>query len=416
MDKAEIQQLVRDVAGGEIGDIVEAKMAKALEKHRKESQTTNVNPFVRPYKNVGRPGDYGKKALEDLTIHEKGLLAGRTVRYLYLARGDMGRAYELAQANGDVAITEAYNKAMASDVFSTGGSLIPAEFTEGIIDELNAKSVVRQSGVDTWSMNTGSLSAPFIDTGATAAYVGSEGSNIVPSTPTTGQLQFQDKKLAALVPISNDMLRKGGAQVDRIIRDNIVRKLRLKEDITFIRSDGTLGEPQGLLYWAKDGGTVFNANATFNAANAATDLARAMRELEDLDVPLEGAVWLAAPRTKWALARLLDGNSNYIYRDEIVERNELLGHPLFVTSQIPTNLGGSSNESELYLYNAPLCVIAEQEFLLMEMFDNAAYHDGSAVQSGVSRDESVMRAIALHDFGCQQRGQEVVVIDAMTWA
>jgi HK97 family phage major capsid protein len=419
MDREELEQIFRDIAGPVITEKVQEMTAKALEKIEANNKRQNAtHQFIRPVKNNYRPGDYGQKDINDdgpnkLTLEECGLLGGRWIRYLWLAKGDPIRAFDLAQVSEERAIVQAVEKAMTTDVFTAGGALIPAEFTAGIIDQLYATSVIRQAGVDTWPMNTGSLTAPFVDTGTSSNYVGAEGTNITTSAMTTGQLQFSDKKLAALVPLSNDLLRNGGPQVDRIVRDNVVRNLRLKEDITMIRSDGTDGEPKGLLYWATDASNTFAANATFNASNVAADFARAFRTLENNDVPIEGTVFAMAPRTKWGLWSLLDGNSNYIYRDEI-NNGMLLGRPLFSTSQIPTNLSGTN--SEIYLFNAPMCVIAENENLLLEMFDNGAYHDGSAVQSGVSRDESVIRAIAKHDFGCQHRGKEVVVMTTVTWS
>ena len=410
MGYKEIKDQLKVDLGPIVAGIIEDKMAE-VDKNRAAPS------FVRATRHF-KPTKLAEMDPEDMTAEQRGTMAGRCVRYLFAANRDQHRALEMAKVNGDKAIVDAWEKAMASDVFATGGALIPPEFASGIIDLLYATSIVRGSGVSVWPMNTGSLTAPFLSSGASAAYVGAEGDNIVPSTPGTGQLQFADKKLAALVAISNDMLRNGGAAADQVIRNNIVRALRLKEDITFIRSNGTLGEPKGLLWWATDGGTVSTANATFNAANAAADLHSQIQDLLDNDVPLAGSVWAGAPRTKIALASLLDGNSNYIYRDELMNPTSpaLLGMPFFTSSQIPITGGGGSDETELYLYHAPLAVIAENENLLLDLFPDAAYHDGSAVQSGISRDESALRAIALHDFGCQQRGQEVSVLDTMKWA
>jgi HK97 family phage major capsid protein len=47
---------------------------------------------------------------------------------------------------------------------------------------------------------------PKITGGSTAGYVG-ENANITKTQPTTGQITLTFKKLAALVPISNDLLR-----------------------------------------------------------------------------------------------------------------------------------------------------------------------------------------------------------------
>lgn len=405
MEADKLKEMIRASVSATVAEVFDEKMRKA-----NEARASAVPAFLAQRKAFAAT-KISAKSLDDLNMDERSLLAGRCVRYLFSNAGNMGSAIEMAKAHGDKAIVEAWEKAMSTDVFSAGGALIPPEFTAGIIDKLYSQAVMRVLGCSVWPMNTGSLTAPFISTGSTATYVGQQGNNITKSELGTGQLQLSDKKLAALVPLSNDLLRNGGAAADRIVRDNMVRELRLVEDIAFIRYDGTAGKPRGLRYWAQ---TTFDANATFNYTNAALDLMRAMRSLEDLNVPLDGAAWVMAPRTKYALMGLLDGLGNYIYRDELRE-GRLLGYPVGITSQIPTNLGGSANESEIYFFNAPLCVIAENENLMLEAFPGGAYYDGSAVQSGISRDETPIRCIALHDFGCQQRGQEVVVITACKW-
>jgi len=401
-----MKDLIRETVASTVGDVIDSKL--------KDAQDTKQAPTFIPRGNKRFPVDQlSAKALDELTNDERGLLAGRCVRYVASCQGNLESAIAMAKAHGDKSIVEAWEKAMTSDVFASGGALVPPEFAAGIIDKLYATAVMRSLGVTVMPMNTGSLTMPFISTGASAAYVGQEGDNISKSELGTGQLQLSDKKLAALVPMSNDLLRNGGPAADRIVRDNMVRELRLVEDVAFIRYDGTSGKPKGLRYWAQ---TTFGASggASPTAAQVAADLYQAMQSLEDLNVPLQGCAWAMAPRTKYLLASLLDGNNNYIYRDEIA-RGELLGYPLGVTTQIPKNLGTGSDESEIYFFNAPLCVIAENENLMLEAFPGGAYYDGSAVQSGISRDETPIRAIALHDFGCQQRGQEVAVITGVQW-
>lgn len=403
----ELHKTVADIVKSEVGqvvaDLIEERTTKAQEEAR------NKTPEFLGSKQF--PVDSSNKPVHEMDANEKSLLAARCVRYM-VASGSVDGAIDMAKRYGDKNIVEAWErtKALNTDSFAAGGALLPTEFSSSVIELLSAKTVVRALGATVIPMNTGSLTMPFIDTGSTAAYVGAQGDNIVSSQPTFGQLNLSDKKLAALTPIGNDLLRNGGVAADRIIRDDIVRAMSLKEDITFVRSDGTLGEPKGLLYWAQ---TKFDANATTSVANVTQDLSRAPRELEDLNVPLDRMGWIMTPREKYGLMAARDGNNNLVWADEM-SRGTLLGFPYRVTTQIPTNLG-SGDKSEVYLANFASVVLAENESMMIEAFQGAAYHDGSAVQSAVSRDETVIRGIALHDFGCRQRGKEVVVIEAVKW-
>jgi HK97 family phage major capsid protein len=262
-------------------------------------------------------------------------------------------------------------------------------------------------GLTVMPMNTGSLTLPYIDASATAAYVG-ENANITSSQPTTAQLQLSDKTLAVLTPISNSLLNNGGPKVDAAIKNHLVRVARRKEDVTFIRSLGTANEPMGMRYGAL-AANIFAGNGTVNVANMTTDLGKAIDKLMALDVDLDGAGWLISPRSYRYFHQATDANSNRVWRDEM-DKGMLEGFPYAVTSQIPDNLGGGTNESEIYFASFPTMVLGENENLEMAVFPGGAYYDGSNVISGISQNQTVIRLLAHHDLGFQQRGQEVSVI------
>jgi len=189
-----------------------------------------------------------------------------------------------------------------------------------------------------------------------------------------------------------------------------------KEDSVFIRGIGSSAEPKGISGWIKDqnSGNAFNSNATINLANVTADLGIAIQKLMDGNAPMRNVGWLFAPRTWRALATARDGNGNLVWAEEM-GRGTLMGFPFGVTTQIPTNLGGGSDESEIYLVDFPLCIIGETTELEVASSDTAAYHDGSNVVSAFSQDQTSVRAIARHDFGLRQRGKEAVIVEQVKW-
>lgn len=352
-------------------------------------------------------------SVEEMTVRDRSLMAARCVRYMILANNNPDRAIQMAKVHGEKTLVDSWEKALGADTLAGGGAMLPPEFSSAVIEELGAKSVVRRMGTTVLPMNSGSLTTPFISGDATAAYT-VEGANATKSEPTFGQLQLSDKELVCLVPVGNRLLANGGPTIDNIIRQHMVRVMRRKEDVTFIRSSGASGEPKGMLYWCP-ASQKNDANGTVNLANVTTDLGVAIRELKDQDVDLdESPGWLMAPRTEIYLKTVRDTNGNLAFKPEM-DTGMLYGYPFAVTSQIPDNLGGATNESEVYLAAFDMLVIAENETLAIEAFPGGAYHDGSAVQSGISRNETVIRTTALHDFGAQQRGTEIAIIEAVKW-
>jgi HK97 family phage major capsid protein len=390
-------KLIRNELEGVVREVIEEKMTKNAERK-----------FAGPLAGGPQPiQGVGDKELP------KGHSMARCARYLYRANNNVQQAIDMASACGDTKLAENWEKAMASQILADGGALIPPEFSMEIIEELGAKAVVRKMGLTVLPMNTGSLTLPYLDTSATASYVG-ENTNITSSQPTTGQLQLSDKTLAVLVPMSNSLLSNGGARVDSTIKNHIVRVARRKEDVTFIRSLGTANEPKGMRYQAISA-NVFDANGTVSVANVTVDLGDIIGKLMDLDVDLDdGAGFLLSPRSYRYLHQAVDGNNNRVWRDEL-DRGFLEGFPYALTSQIPSNLGAGSNESEVYFASFKTLVLGENETMQMEVFPGGAYYDGSQIVSGISQNQTVIRLLAHHDLGAQQRGQEVAVLTAVKW-
>ena len=340
---------------------------------------------------------------------EEGILAARYLRLLAAGKGDPSRAADVAKGWGDTYMAKSLNES----VFSAGGALVPEEFMNELIPLLRAKTVVRTLGATSIPMNRGSLTMPFQNAGSTANYIG-ELQNIPPSQPAYGQLTLSAKKLVNLVPISNDLLADSSFSVDALVRDDMVRSMSLREDIAFIRDTGAANTPRGLRFWAP-AANVNAANPLNTLATITDDLFAAILILENANIPLDRAGWMFTPRTKSGLMRLRDGNGNFAFKDEML-RGTLLGFRYETTTQIPNNLGGGGNESEVYFVDFSSVIIAESSTLQVSVFEGGSFDDGTGnIVSGISTDQTLIRSIARHDLGCRQRGAEVSVIDEVTY-
>jgi HK97 family phage major capsid protein len=404
----DVKKTIKEAAGEAVAEAWEAERAKGLERKNTNGLMVRGDRVYPKF----RTDKLSEKSIDEMTVNERSIMAGRSIRFLCNANHDVYRAIDMAKEAGEKTLVEAWEKALGESTIAGGGALIAPEFSSAVIEELGAKAVVRASGVTTMPMATGSLTLPFIDSSASAAYVG-ENSNITKTEPTFGQLQLNNKKLAAVVPLSNDLLRDTSGRADPIIRNHLVRVMRRKEDVTFIRSPGTANEPKGMLFWAASANK-FDANATVNIANVTDDLGSMVEKLEGGDVDLDVSPgWLFNARTKKYLMTARDSNGNLVWEPEM-KGGTLMGYPFRMTTQIPSTLG-SGDKSEVYFAAFDMLVIAENESLMIEAFAGGAYHDGSNVVSGISQDQTVIRAIALHDFGAQQRGAEISVLEEVKW-
>lgn len=303
-------------------------------------------------------------------------------------------------------------KALQAGALTGGGVWIPEDLSREVIELLRNRTAVRALGARMIGMPQGTITISRLTAGSTAEYLG-EGVAQRASQPSTDNLKLTYKKLRATVPLSNDLLRFEVFGADEIVRDDAVSSMRVKEDLQFIRGVGGENSPKGMLHWAA-AANKFNANGTVNPQNVANDLGKAIQLLEEANIPFNRPGWIFSPRTKNFLMTQLDTNNNFLWRAELAA-GRLFGYPFMVTQQIPNNLGGGMDESEVYLADFQELIIGESNDIEVRISDEAAYVDaGGTLVSALSRDETVIQLIARHDFGARH-DEAIAVIQAVTW-
>lgn len=302
-------------------------------------------------------------------------------------------------------------KALAAQDAAGGGFLIRDELAAEVIEFLRPASVVRQMNPVISPLDAGTSRLPKLTSGSSAVYIG-ENQNLVATQPAFGVVQPVAKKLGGLVPISNDLIRRVNTSLQQTVRDDLVAGIGQKSDGAFIRSVGSVGEPKGLRYWPVSA-NIIPANGTVSTANTIKDLGKLIEALANANVRFLRPGWLMSHRTWRFLFTLLDANSNFVFRDEM-KNGTLFGYPFGRTSQIPNNLGGGTNESEVYLADFADVVIAEATQILIDVTTEGAYFDGSNVVAAFSLDQTVIRAIVEHDL-VMRHDESVAVLTAAIW-
>jgi HK97 family phage major capsid protein len=341
---------------------------------------------------------------------EKGLLAARFMRAVAAGKGDSSRAVRFAHKHwGDDADTVV--KALEASDAEGGGVLIPTQWSGEVIELLKERTTVRRLGPRIIPMPTGSMQMSKLTGGATAGYIG-ESQNLPVTEQTFGNINLTWKKLAALIPVSNDLLRFNTEGADAIVRDDAVSAMATREDQAFLRDDGTQFTPKGLRHWVP-AAHVMGANGTVNLANVTSDLAALILLLREANCRFLNMNWIMAPRTEFYLLSVRDGNGNFAYRDEML-RGTLWGIPYASTTEIPTNLGTGGDESEIMLADFADILLGESGTLEVMASDVAAYYDGTQVQAAFSLDQTVIRLIAHHDLAVRHE-ESLAVMNEVVW-
>ena len=339
-----------------------------------------------------------------------GAKMAQMARLLAAAQGDQRLAADLAAKGGfgsDVSM--ALNNVTAG----AGGVLVPTNFVASVIDSLRPLSVVRRMGCQSVPLNNGNMTMPRVLGNTVVSYIGSD-TDIPVTGMTFGDLKLSAKKAAAIVPISNDLLATAGVnpRVDAIVANDLQVSMSLSEDLHFLRSDGTANKPKGLRYWALAGNLVV-APVDPTLAQVEAYLGGILLRMEIANVSMTSCGWVMSPRTIRWLGSLRDGNGNKAFPE--IDDGKLKGYPFALTTQIPVNLGATTDESEIYFGNFADMYIGEDMNLVLSYSTEASYEDGSGnTVSAFQRDQTLVRVIAKHDFG-PRHVESIVVGTQVKW-
>ncbi len=369
------------------------------------------------------PHGYGEKQSAAVVASDrlkgKGFGVARFALGIVMAKsgaGLSGAAAFIERRFGDKAVARALNTAG----IATGGALVPQDFSSELIELLRAETVIRKLNPTLVPMPLGNMTIPRLAGGATAGFQG-ELDDISSSQETFDDLQLNAKKLTALVPVSNDLIRRAPIGVEAIVRDDLVQTVGRREDLADMLGDGSGGSVIGLLNLASatqklmppaftgtDNATVFNAvNATIVTLRLTlkVNMSRMLRP-----------AWIMAPGTESFLMGLINQFGNFPYKDEMKE-GKLEGIPYAVSQQLPTNINTGTagapvnNGAYLFLVDFADVILAETMNVMVDASDVASYKDGGGnMVSGFVRDQTAFRIIEEYDFQIRHQASVAVAV------
>lgn len=395
----QLQDMIRVEVGPVVAEVVKEQQAKAGE-NRVESVMAQLLADQRQ---------------ERKPKPEKGLMFGRMLGVLGNCKGDLGRAVDLAvkRYGKDDEFTKELTKALTVSDSTAGGTLVPEVWATEIIEFLRPMAVVRSLGPLVLPMEKGNLTIPRIAGGSTSYYSG-EGQNATTSQQTTDAIRLAAKKLITITPLSNDLIRQSGGAADTMSRNDSVRSMAAREDLAFIRGDGSQDTPRGLKnLMPQTAAAQIASNGTVNLANVITDLGKLVTRLVSQNIPMINVGILMSSRSENYLKTVLTANGQFVFRQEM-DTGKLWGFNYRRSNQIPENL--STNQSEVYIADFADVVIGDTLKLIVDVSTEAAFYDSAAaaVVSAFSKDLTIMRIISEHDLGLRHQNS-AAMLTAVVW-
>lgn len=379
-----------------------------IEKLEKFNNVRSTIPVAQPDPTRQDPGTPNvitggiKEDLEPgirLARYAKAVLNGRTF-------AEMPEAAARRMYPKDTILHESF-RAMSTQTPSEGGALVPENLSTEIIPLLRQFGITRALGARAIPLPNGNLTIPRQTGGANFNWVGENEKN-TSSQPTLGNIKLSAKKMAGMIPLSNEMIRDSSVAADIWVRDELVSGISEKEDVTSLYGAGTQYTPIGVKN-AKD-----VKKAALGKIPSSDDLAAIVGLLMT-----EKFGKLTAPAWRfngvlWSIYyNLKDGVGNYIHRQEM-DQGKLLSFPFKIDNNVIYNAGATHSDTEIFFGDWAQFLIGEAMALEIKASEEATYWDGSQLVSAYNNDQTVMRAIQREDFGVRYGNAFVVKTDVWT--
>lgn len=298
-----------------------------------------------------------------------------------------------------------------------GGLLVDETHSTDFINLLRPRVVVRGMGATVLPIPTGNLTMKRKTSGTSATYTG-ERQPINVTGATVGNMKLSAKKLTALVPITNQLIRRASTSVERMVRDDLLGSVALKEDQQFIRGVGSDLAPAGLVNLAAPGNKIAATDlsgitdAAERVQTVRNDLSRLRLRVINANVPMARCGYIISPTTKEFLENLTDGNGNKAFPE--IQQGRIGSYPYSMTTSVPSNLGAGGDESEIIFADFAEVLIGDTYVTTIASSDQASYHDGTEWRSAFQTDETLIRIITEHDLGTRH-DVAIAVLQQVAW-
>ncbi len=258
----------------------------------------------------------------------------------YTRRGEAEAEQRLKVANaiGDRATIQA---AMSVGDNSSGGYLAPVEWDRRVQQAQRATSPMRRlASVQTTSV--GAYTTLWSNDQWGSGWVGETAARPATTTATLSPLTFASGEIYAMPAATQRLIDDSAINIEQWLADSVNDEFGRQESIAFVSGNG-VNKPAGFLTYVTGG-----ANATTHpggtldvvAGGSATEITAdgLITFKYGLAAPYrQNATWLMNSQTAAAIAKMKDGDGNYIWREGLTvdEPATLLGRPVAIDEGMP---------------------------------------------------------------------------------
>lgn len=249
-----------------------------------------------------------------------------------------------------------------------GGYLTPLEFSSQLIELVYKLPVIRPYATR-MPMRSDQMQIPLESSTVTANWT-SEFAAATQSDPVFGTLTLSVNNLIGISRMSRQLLDDSAIEEDLVnyVMRKFAESIGRTEDAAFMAGSGT-GQPKGIRQYTF-GNTVAQAGANL----VGDDLIALYHKLPIQYRVRTDVAWLMHDTVIEKVRKLKDSTGRYLYEagygSVFVTEGmtpTLLGKPVLIQNDIPTNLGGGSNTTEVYLGALSYYLIGDRQQIFSEV-------------------------------------------------
>ena len=401
--KASIKSELGAVPQAQIDEAVAKAVAQITEKADKD-KTENVK-YLEAFKEAVM-GDSNVKVKEtSLTVVNQMIASAASAMGKKDAHNIMQvSAKDIAeQAKKDFPYSKALHKildqkALNAGVPSEGGFTVPLAFSGEYIEALVANTLLDKLNIRRVPLINGNLSIPRMDSSSRASWIG-ETKPAGKTQPVFGEVNMRAKKLAALVPVSNTLLRTSGVNLEGWIAEDLMKNTKVELDNAFLNGSGSQYMPLGLA----------NNSAVQTTGGSTTPLALTTPNdmvalLQQENIRLENVHWLLNPIGESWLRNKAFSSGPFAWSDEMARTGKLRGFDFHSSSTVKytKETAPAKDYADFWLGDFAEFMFGISHDITIEMSRDGSYTADGTTISAFENDLTLVRLITECDFACRQ--------------
>jgi HK97 family phage major capsid protein len=258
-------------------------------------------------------------------------------------------------------------KAMTEGVAAQGGYLVQKEIERAIVEAREDDNVLREL-CQVVNVNAVEFQIDQLTLGTAAGWVAEMAEKPESTSLSLSSVSAGVFTAAGLATISNQLLADSNPAIDRLVTNDLSKRLAALEEIAFMSGSGT-GQPLGIL---NTPGVQTQTNSVVDVTDTGGLLDSILDAISKVQSSWdEPTAILMHPRTWTRVLKAKDAVGTYLVGTPSIQQprtaqKSIFGVPVVTSNRVPTNLGAGTNESRIIVGDFNTALVLDRQGITID--------------------------------------------------